>query len=514
MKKLMLVLILLVACGVCSAADNNWVSTGGTGQDNLWSTPANWSLGWVPLVTDGQIHISTSYPLNTDMHVVVGQNLEINGSGAIVNLQGGFNLTAILNGGVGVGETNSNPATLNIKDGGTVTSKYTTVGLGKFNWPAPPFAGGVGIVNIIDGALVTGPQGFNIGAEREKNTGCYGRVNVYPAGTLTVGNQMKISAIVDNDAPKSYINLSGGIMTLKPYTGKTLAQRLTDLQDFVDVGKIRGYGGSRDVDVYDDGTDAFAVALDGAGDPFYFVPTPADGGFVLPVVPLTLSWLLPAPIEDDAISVNVIWGTDAAGNGGTPILTGAPDALTVDVTTALAETTIYYWKIVATDPVTDAGTPVVYESAVFSVSTNREPEIAANSMVYQWLEEGTRTVGITSDVNDLDGIALHTYTWSSDPAGVTFSPNGTNDANDTDATFTTAGEYTLQVEVNDNDEHFITNTVTVTVYADGCAAVTNEGGYDAAAARERGDFNHNCEADLWDLQQLALVWLESKALKY
>ena len=209
-----------------------------------------------------------------------------------------------------------------------------------------------------------------------------------------------------------------------------------------------------------------------------------------------------------SILVDVIWGTDVAGAGGTSLLTGAPDATTVDVTGPLSG--IYYWKIVATVPY-DSGT-VVYTSPVFSVSTNFAPTIVADPMVYQWLEGGTRTVGITSTVTDDDGFGDHIYTWSSVPAGVTFVPNGTIAAFDTDATFTAAGDYVLQVEVNDNGEHSITSTVAVTVYADGCAAVSVEGGYDVDAARTRGDFNHNCQADLDDLKELAIKWLVDASL--
>jgi hypothetical protein len=335
------------------------------------------------------------------------------------------------------------------------------------------------------------------------------------------GFSVKVS---DNDAPDSFVNLRGGKIALKPYSTITLADRLAELENHVPGPNVVGFGGSRDVDVYADVVDgidvAAAVALNAPGDPFRFVPTPEDGGFVPPVVPLTLSWMLPEPDSINTmtgpISVEVTWNTDDVGAGGT-LVVDADDVLTFDVTDAVYGAT-YYWKIVATVPYT-SGT-VVYESPVFLLSTNQGPTIVADPIGYQWLENGTRTVGLTSTVTDADGFEDHIYTWSSDPAGVTFSPNGTNDANDTDAIFDAAGVYILQVEVNDNDEHSITDTITVTVYADGCAAATNEVGYTddglytAAEARKRGDFNHNCEADFEDLSQLALNWLGSEALKY
>ncbi len=59
-----------------------------------------------------------------------------------------------------------------------------------------------------------------------------------------------------------------------------------------------------------------------------------------------------------------------------------------------------------------------------------------------------------------------TYTWATTgtpPAAVTFSPNGSNTAKDTTATFTKAGAYNLQVTISDVGGRTATSAVSVTV---------------------------------------------------
>jgi len=65
---------------------------------------------------------------------------------------------------------------------------------------------------------------------------------------------------------------------------------------------------------------------------------------------------------------------------------------------------------------------------------------------------------------DDGGEANLTYTWSyTGPSGVTFSPNGTNAAKNSTATFTQAGSYTFTATIEDTGDLTATSTVTVTV---------------------------------------------------
>jgi hypothetical protein len=107
----------------------------------------------------------------------------------------------------------------------------------------------------------------------------------------------------------------------------------------------------------------------------------------------------------------------------------------------------------------------------------------------------------------------HTYTWSvpteSPTKGATFDPVGPQATDVTNVTFTAAGDYVLQLEVNDNGDHTTTGTVTVTVHADGCFAAKAEDGYDEAEALLARDANYDCQVNLADFAALAAAWMNS-----
>ena len=77
------------------------------------------------------------------------------------------------------------------------------------------------------------------------------------------------------------------------------------------------------------------------------------------------------------------------------------------------------------------------------------------------------STGVSASATDDNGNANITYTWSainSPPAPVTFTLNGTNASQNSTATFTKAGSYTLQVSASDLGGLISTSTVNVTVY--------------------------------------------------
>lgn len=100
-----------------------------------------------------------------------------------------------------------------------------------------------------------------------------------------------------------------------------------------------------------------------------------------------------------------------------------------------------------------------------SVETpNAPPTIVAAATATPSPVTGVSTTVSALGADD-DGEAALTYTWSSTsgPAAVTFSANGTNAAKSATATFSTAGTYTLQVQISDAAGQSVTSSVSVTV---------------------------------------------------
>jgi hypothetical protein len=99
---------------------------------------------------------------------------------------------------------------------------------------------------------------------------------------------------------------------------------------------------------------------------------------------------------------------------------------------------------------------------------------------------------------DSGGEASLTYTWSaSGPAAVTFSPNGTNAAKNTTATFSAAGAYTLTVTLRNPGGGSTTSSTPVTVDQTATSVVVSpssvsvvESGTQQFTASEKDQFGH------------------------
>jgi hypothetical protein len=106
-------------------------------------------------------------------------------------------------------------------------------------------------------------------------------------------------------------------------------------------------------------------------------------------------------------------------------------------------------------------------------------------------------------------------TWSS-PDGATFAADASVET-DTGATlpaevtFTAAGDYILNVQVDDNGTIDV-DTVTVHVYANSCAADKAQTSYSETVARLLGDTNWDCKVDLIDFATMASNWLADVSL--
>ena len=188
---------------------------------------------------------------------------------------------------------------------------------------------------------------------------------------------------------------------------------------------------------------------------------------------------------------------------GTPLTEGTAGSLLVN------EYSIEY-----VDGVGTAG-----EGLVLSVNVANSGRITADPLGYQFLSGGTKTVPMTAEVRNFDdGLSLHSYSYSiaagsPTPTGAAFGTivesNETATGVDlsADVTFTAAGDYKLEVEVDDDGTIYV-DTIDVTVYAD-CAAAKAADAYDDTAARTIGDTNFDCEVNLVDFAAIALNWLDN-----
>lgn len=98
-------------------------------------------------------------------------------------------------------------------------------------------------------------------------------------------------------------------------------------------------------------------------------------------------------------------------------------------------------------------------------SGNQAPTVASAAAANPNPVAGTNTA-LSALGDDDGGEPALTYTWATTgtpPASVSFSPNGTNAAKNTTATFTRAGTYNLRVTIRDAGSLTVTSNVTVTV---------------------------------------------------
>ena len=70
-------------------------------------------------------------------------------------------------------------------------------------------------------------------------------------------------------------------------------------------------------------------------------------------------------------------------------------------------------------------------------------------------------------------------------------------------TLNAIGTYVLQIEGTDG-EYPVTDTMQIIMYSDACVHASNQPGFVWLAS----DINHDCKADLADLSELALQWLD------
>lgn len=124
-------------------------------------------------------------------------------------------------------------------------------------------------------------------------------------------------------------------------------------------------------------------------------------------------------------------------------------------------------------PNSSAGSWYLDDIVLAGSTPNTAPTVSAVSASPTTVTGLTTTVSVTAADSD-DGESALTYAWSaSGPSGVSFSPNTTNAAKSSVATFSAAGSYTLTATATDPDGSTASGSVAVTVQSSASAVTVS-----------------------------------------
>ncbi|MCF7974601.1 MAG: hypothetical protein K9N55_12350, partial [Phycisphaerae bacterium] len=136
----------------------------------------------------------------------------------------------------------------------------------------------------------------------------------------------------------------------------------------------------------------------------------------------------------------------------------------------------------------------------------------AGADVVTYLEDGVRVGDIAGMVTDDGAIQPYTVQWTvvsepddpNNPSAVIADPG----AEATTITLSALGAYVLQLEADDG-EYKGSDTMTISVYADSCAAAAALPGYEPLV----GDLNGDCRVDELDEALMMENWLKDSTLE-
>ncbi len=178
-------------------------------------------------------------------------------------------------------------------------------------------------------------------------------------------------------------------------------------------------------------------------------------------------WLVTGHVDEAGAALQGVTVSDGTRAGGTDsngdyVLVGVPDGA-YTLTPAKAG----YQFSPATLSINVAGADSTGND--FGVlNANAPPSIAIPPHANPSLVKGTQTQLTVLGADPVEGEAALTYSWSLQygPASVSFSPNGTNAAKGTTATFTQPGPYTMTVTVTDGGGKTASASITLVVVQD------------------------------------------------
>lgn len=461
-------LVLILALWSSASAQIMWDDGG---ADSLWSTPDNWSTGAVPGTID-----SASIDQPEDTHCVIQDGIDAE-----------CDTLRVGNGGL----------TTNLDiTGGSLTAGGAYVGVDS--------PGGHGILNMSGGLFSTGDVHVGLGGTGTINmTGGVIELSnnlIVPGGTGTGTVHLRGGTIDASDlrltSALGLVDVGAGTLILEGDDTETL-------QTFRDDGWLVAYGGQGILHVDYDVTNAGKTTVTATP---LLAPTPADGSLVSPGE-LELSWTLPDPcVPGEPVLVDVYF-TDDLG-----LLETFSEAILIvsgqsvsSVVVQADRKTQYYWAV---DAYVGSDNDPIYGPIFTFLSDNLVPQVDAGADIVTWLEGDARIGALDATVTDDGTVMPYTLQWKviSEPEGVDAVIEAPT-AEDTNVTLPAVGEYVFELAAFDG-EYIGTDTVTINVYSDNCAAAQSLPDYVPLV----GDLNGDCRVDELDMALLEENWMQDNSL--
>ncbi len=388
-------------------------------------------------------------------------------------------------------------------DGGTLVISADDLLLGKND--------GSGILNMISGSI-------SVARDFEVGGGNPGIVNM-TGGTIAAEDDLMIPEIAGTEA---IVNLNGGIISIRgdltmgasgvlDITAGTLiidGNAVSAVQGYIDSGWITAYDGGGTVQLDYDVTNSGQTTVKAI---HKLNPYPADGG-IAPPGQVELSWTLPdpcAPGQEVPVDVYLTADLEALESFSDPAsMQVVSQSSVTSVTVQTAPKTRYYWAVDTYLGGDDPNNNPLLGPIFSFVADNSPPAVEAGEDVITWLDNGSVDVALSGAVVDADAT---TTLWS-----VVSEPDDPNSpdaviadsaALDTTITLSALGEYILQLQADDG-EYQSTDTLTINVYSDHCAAAQAQPGWQPLP----GDINLDCVVDQADLDILLEHWLNCNGL--
>jgi hypothetical protein len=433
------------------------------GSDSLWSNPDNW----------------TEWPMTTGSwaKIVNGENGATLASDGLVcqkmHIGGGLTFTAV----DGAGLTMPQDLTVGRSGEATMDMQGGTINVGR------DFE--IGRQNDASVIMTGGTLNITRDLEIPKTDQTHKAHFDLHGGTLNLTRELRMN-YKDPAVANGTMDITAGVLITAAGDGDETSR----IQGYIDNGWITAYQGNgtiqMDYDVTNEGQTT-VTALHKSN------PIPADGGITAPGT-TTLEWSVDAGTPVD------VWFGNSPDWTTWEQLVDKRTITSVSVPTEAKQR--YYWGVDTYAP--NAEDPNY--GPIFSfLADNIPPAVGAGDDVLTWLDNGSVEVLLSGTVTDVDATTtLWTVVSQPDSADAVLADSA---AGDTTITLSTLGEYVLQLQADDG-EYQDTDTLTINVYSDQCAAAQSVTGYQPLG----GDVNLDCVVDQADLDILLEQWLNCNAL--